>query len=196
MNTGCMLLCSSSQKSPTQSLFANVLRQAKLFLLRKCNQFENQFCLGDRHVARLSVGRRQGREFPLQLPRVRHHAGLLTHISSQWLSEISITIPVSHMQQLRLRGANDGIWNWSQFCLASGGHAIPWVGWFATQTVIVKPPGLISQRGRGGRRERIKGSNSSRSIFLAYLLCRFFHITSSTRPSFNPLLVSIPLHTL
>lgn len=35
MNMHCMLFRSSSQKFPTQSLFANVLWQAKLFLLKK-----------------------------------------------------------------------------------------------------------------------------------------------------------------
>lgn len=102
-NIGCMLLCSSSQKSPTQLLFANVLRQVKLFLLKK-DQFDQSepICLGDR----LSVGRRQRREpeFLLQLPWMRHHAGLSTHIISQWLPEISITVSVLHTQQLRLRG--------------------------------------------------------------------------------------------
>lgn len=44
MNMYCILLCSSFQKSPTQSLFANVLWQAKFFLLKK-EGFKNRFCL-------------------------------------------------------------------------------------------------------------------------------------------------------
>lgn len=50
MNMPCMLLLSSSQKFPTQSLFANVLWQAKPFLLKK-EAFEDKFCVVNTCVA-------------------------------------------------------------------------------------------------------------------------------------------------
>lgn len=50
MNMHCLLLRSSSQKFPTQPLFANVLWQVKLFLLKK-EAFENKFCVVNTCVA-------------------------------------------------------------------------------------------------------------------------------------------------
>lgn len=156
---------------PNPLLFANVLRQVKLFLLKHhFDQFE-PICLGDR----LSVGRRQRRqlEFLLQLPWMRHHAGLLTHIISQWLPEITITISVLHMQQLRLRrqmmeSGTEARFAWPQEAMLY--HE--WAGLLLKQSV--KPPGVISQRGSRGRKEKRKGSNSSSSLFVLQILPHHF----------------------
>lgn len=57
MNMHCMLFRSSSQKFPTQSLFANVLWQAKLFLLKK-EVFEGKFCVVNTRVAQTHLSGR------------------------------------------------------------------------------------------------------------------------------------------
>lgn len=180
---------------PNPLLFANVLRQVKLFLLKHhFDQFE-PICLGDR----LSVGRRQRRqlEFLLQLPWMRHHAGLLTHIISQWLPEITITISVLHMQQLRLRrqmmeSGTEARFAWPQEAMLY--HE--WAGLLLKQKVLNHLEWFHKEEvGEEKKKEK------EATVAAACLFCRFFHIISSmysSRPynAFSPLTVSVPLHML
>lgn len=128
------------RKSPTQSLFANVLWQAKLPLLKLfCSSRES--ALFHRQIEQDWVrgrGKEGDHDFFCSFHESGTYAGLLNpiilHNIHSWLSEISSITPILQIQQLRLRGANDGIRNWIQVCLVSKGYASSWVSWFATQT--------------------------------------------------------------
>lgn len=93
-------------------------RQKAFLLKKKKGGLENLFCLGDKWVTRLSVGRWENREveFLLQLLLVQHRAGLWAHFIScgrYWLRDkhyhLCAQVPAGWHRRARNR-----IGNWAQ----------------------------------------------------------------------------------